>query len=119
MIALHEQYRPSTFDDVVGQDKAIARFRMVSKRGIGGRAYWLSGKSGTGKTTIARLLAREIADALNIRESNARDLTVSDVRDLEGAMHTYGMGERTGKAWIFNESHRLRSDVVTRLLTSR
>lgn len=118
MIKLHEQYRPTTFDDVVGQDKAIARFRAVARRGIGGRAFWISGKSGTGKTTIARLIAREIASELNILESNARDLSVSDVRDLERAMHTYGMGKRTGRAWIFNESHRMRSDVVTRLLTT-
>ena len=118
MQSLHEQYRPQAWSDVVGQDKAIARFRAVAKRGIGGRAYWLSGKSGTGKTTIARLIAREIAEERNIRESNARDLTIGDIRDLEGAMHTYGMGARTGKAWIFNESHKLRSDVVTRLLTT-
>ena len=118
MIALHEQYRPATFDDVVGQDKAIARFRKVSRRGIGGRAYYITGKSGTGKTTIARLIAREIADPFNIDESNAQDLSIGGVRELERSMHLYGMGERTGRAWIFNESHRMRSDVVTRLLTT-
>ena len=47
---LHEQYRPQEWSSVVGQDKAIARFQTVAKRGIGGRCFWITGKSGTGKT---------------------------------------------------------------------
>ena len=50
---------------VVGQGKAIRRIDVLRKRGLSGRAYWLSGQSGTGKTTIARLLAAEIADDFN------------------------------------------------------
>ncbi len=35
---LHEQYRPSTWDDVVGQDKPLARINALRKRGLSGRA---------------------------------------------------------------------------------
>jgi DNA polymerase III gamma/tau subunit len=49
---LTEQYRPQTLDDVVGQDKIIQRIRGLAKRGLAGRAYWLSGQSGTGKTRL-------------------------------------------------------------------
>lgn len=45
-VQLHEKHRPATFAEVVGQDKAIKRLRTVANRGIGGRAYWISGKSG-------------------------------------------------------------------------
>ena len=61
MTALYEQYRPRTFDEVVGQDKAIGKVEALRKRGLAGRAYWISGQSGTGKTTIARLIAAEVA----------------------------------------------------------
>lgn len=118
MTPLHEQYRPSTFSQVIGQDKALHRFHTVAKRGIGGRAYYLTGKSGVGKTTIGRLIAREIADPCCILESNAQDWTVADVRGLETAMHFYGMGAKTGRAWILNEAHKMKSSVVTRLLTT-
>ena len=68
---LHEQYRPREWSEIVGQEKVIARIRQIAKRGLAGRAYWLSGQSGTGKTTIARLIAAEVASAWCIEESGA------------------------------------------------
>jgi replication-associated recombination protein RarA len=59
---LHEQYRPRQWSEVIGQDKALERIGQLRKRGLAGRAFWLSGQSGTGKTTIAKLLAAEIAE---------------------------------------------------------
>src|SRR5262249_4680832 len=59
---LTEQYRPKTWQDVVGQDKVVNRLLALRRRGLAGRAYWLSGPSGTGKTTIARLIAAEVAE---------------------------------------------------------
>ena len=55
---LAETYRPKTFADVVAQDKVIDRIRTVGRHGLGGRAFWIAGQSGTGKTTIARLIAQ-------------------------------------------------------------
>ena len=56
---LCDQYRPQTWSDVVGQDKAIAKIDALRKRGLGGRAYWISGQSGTGKSSIGRLIQVE------------------------------------------------------------
>ena len=47
---LAEKYRPKTWQDVIGQDKAISRNQQLAKRGLAGRAYWLSGASGTAKS---------------------------------------------------------------------
>ena len=60
---LHESYRPHAWSDVIGQDKALAKIDALRKRGLSGRSYWISGQSGTGKTTIARLIAAEVAEA--------------------------------------------------------
>ncbi len=59
---LTEQYRPKQWSEVVGQNKVIRRIQQLARRGLGGRAYWLSGGSGQGKSTIGRLIASEIAD---------------------------------------------------------
>ena len=54
---LQDQYRPRLWTEVVGQDKILAKIDQLRNRGLSGRAYWLSGQSGVGKTTIARLIA--------------------------------------------------------------
>ncbi len=114
---LHEQYRPTTWSDVVGQDKIIAKIRGLAKRGLTGRAFWLSGQSGTGKTTLARLIAAEVADEFCIDEVDAGDLTLDRLRDIERSQWIRGMGQRGGRAYVINEAHGLRAPVVRKLLT--
>ena len=113
---LAEQYRPRSWADVVGQDKVVLRVQALAKRGLSGRAYWLSGQSGTGKTTIARLIAAAVADELCIQEVDAAALTVGQLRDLEREMGVRGWGERGGRAYVVNEAHALRKDVIRQLL---
>ncbi len=102
--------------DVVGQDKAIRRIDAIRKRGLGGRAYWISGASGIGKTTIARLLAADVADPFNVEEIDATDLTPAALRIIERTMSLYGMGERNGRAFIVNEAHGLSKSAIRQLL---
>ncbi len=113
---LYEKYRPATWADVVGQEKAIKRINTIRKRGLGGRAFWISGASGIGKTTIARLLAADIADPFNVQEVDATDLTASALRTIERDMGFFGMDERNGRAYIVNEAHGLRKDAIRQLL---
>ncbi len=113
---LAEQYRPQTWSDVVGQAKVVKRIRDLAKRSLTGRAYWISGQSGTGKTTIARLIAAEVADSFGIEEVDASALTVAQLRELEREMQIRGWGERGGRAYIINEAHGLRKDVIRQLL---
>jgi len=118
MQPLFEQYRPKSWNDVIAQEKIIARIDQLRRRGLAGRAYWLSGQSGTGKTTIALLLAHEVADPFNVVEVDASELTSAAVRDLERSLQTRGLGERSGRAVVINESHGLRRDTVRQLLVT-
>jgi DNA polymerase-3 subunit gamma/tau len=113
---LADRYRPATWADVVGQDKIVTRLRTLAKRGLAGRAYWISGQSGTGKTTIARLIAQEVADAFMVTEVDAAALTVSELQELERQMQVCGWGEKTGRAYLVNEAHALRKPVIRQLL---
>ena len=80
MRPLYEEYRPRCWDDLVGQDKAVRQAKALGKRGYGGRAYWISGASGVGKTTVARLIAAEVADDHYVQELEASALTAARLR---------------------------------------
>lgn len=116
MTPLHEQYRPATWSDVVGQDKAVAKIQALAKRGLSGRAFWIAGQSGTGKSTLARLIAQDVVDPFCTEEIDATDLTPARLRDIERGMAMLGFGERNGRAYIVNEAHGLRKDTIRQLL---
>ena len=112
---IYEEYRPTAWEQVIGQEKAVKRLRAIGRRGYGGKAFLLVGQSGTGKTTLARILAGEIADPWATEEIDATDLTPAGLRRIEDAMQLYAMG-KGGRAYIVNEVHGLRRDTMRQLL---
>jgi replication-associated recombination protein RarA len=116
---LYARYQPTNWDEVVGQDEGLARLENLRSRGgLSGRAYWLSGPSGTGKSTIARLIADEIADPIKIDEIDASTLLVPHVQEIERRSHCFGIGAKSGRAYLVNEAHGLRKDTVRQLLVT-
>lgn len=118
-LKLFEKYRPSSFDEVLGQDKAIKQIERVLKNGWGGKAYWLSGTSGIGKTTLARIIAEVGADKFYIEEFDSADsLGIDALHKIEQTMYLYGgfSDNKSGRAFIVNESHGLRKMIVRKLL---
>ena len=59
-IVLYRQYRPLTFDDVVGQEAAVTALRQSIASKKLAHAYLFCGQHGTGKTTIAKIFARAV-----------------------------------------------------------
>ena len=114
---MHEQHRPKDWSEVTGQNKVIAKLDVLRRRGLGGRAYWLAGQSGTGKTTIARLIAAEIADEFGIDEIDAQHCTPARIAELERSCRcrTFGKG---GRAIIINEAHGLSKSAIRQLLVT-
>jgi len=113
---LYEKYRPLTFEDVLGQSKAVKQIKRLIERNPRGQAFWISGASGTGKTTLARIIASHKADSFYINEYDSADvLTVSELDQLENDMRYYAFG-KGGRAYIINEAHGLRKPIIRRLL---
>ncbi len=116
---LFERYRPQTWAEVVGQDRAIAIVKAVAKYGYAGRAWFITGARGTGKTTIARLIAREVAEDLNVIElGDGAALDQPQLDRLVRQSDTYGMSAngKHGRAFIVNEAHGLKPSIIRQLL---
>jgi len=116
-----EQYRPRQWSEVVGQDKAVKLIRRGGAlKGFGGNPWWISGKSGTGKTTLAYLIARELTQPGAIEEIDGTEVNrewIQHVSDRIGAriLDLDGSG-KTGRAYIVNEAHGIKGGMITQLL---
>lgn len=114
---LYRKYRPMSFSDVIGQDHIVKVLDASIKNGKFGHAYLFSGSRGTGKTSVARIFAKELGcKSSDIYEIDAASNTgVDDVREIREAVHTLPY-ESPYKVYIFDEAHMLSKAAWNALL---
>lgn len=115
--ALYRKYRPETFADVKDQDHVVSVLEGAIKKGSIPHAILFSGGRGTGKTTLARIFAKEIGTSeVDLYEIDAAsNRGIDDIRELREAVHTLPY-ESKQKVYIIDEVHMLTKEAFNALL---
>ena len=115
--ALYRKYRPQKFSEVFGQDHIVKVLKSSIEIQNIAHAYIFSGSRGTGKTSVARIFAKEIGTTSNdISEIDAASNTgVDDIRALNESVSTLPF-ESKYKVYILDEAHMLSKQAWNALL---
>jgi DNA polymerase-3 subunit gamma/tau len=106
-LALYRKYRPKTFAEVRGQDQVVSVLTGALAKGNIGHAYLFTGSRGTGKTSVARIFAREIG-------TQDTDLYELDAASNRG-INTLPFNSPY-KVYIIDEVHMLTKEAFNALL---
>jgi DNA polymerase III subunit gamma/tau len=128
--SLYRRHRPGSFDEVVGQTHVVRTLRNAVEQGKVHHAYLFVGSRGTGKTSMAKILARSLncerggptvtpcgecescvtiaaGTSIDVIEMDAAsNRSVDDVRDLRERV-AYAPAGGHWKVYILDEAHML------------
>jgi DNA polymerase III subunit gamma/tau len=136
--ALYRKYRPQTFADVVGQEPVVRTLTNAIEQGKVRQAYLFAGPRGTGKTSMARILAKSVncahgptatpdgtchacvaianGTSLDVIEMDAASQRgIDDIRDIRDRVVLQPV-EGQYKVYILDEAHQLTDAAWNALL---
>lgn len=140
-LVLYRKYRPKNFSDLVGQEHIVKTLTNAIKTDKVAHAYLFTGQRGTGKTTVARLLAKAVncvskdknqsyepcnkcSACKEINEAKSLDLIeidaasnrgIDEIRELRDGIKFSPTNLKT-KVFIIDEVHQLTKEAFNALL---
>lgn len=139
-LVLYRKYRPQSFSEVIGQEHVVKTITNALCSNMISHAYIFSGPRGSGKTTIARLLAKAVnchkrkqgdfepcnicSSCKEIKQGRSLDLIeidaashrgIDEIRDLREGIR-FSPNKEKYKVFIIDESHQLTKEAVNALL---
>ena len=138
-LALYRKYRPKTFGEIVGQEHVVQTLRNAVISNLISHAYLFSGPRGSGKTSMARLLAKAVncldfsgsgepcnkcSACIEFNEGKTIDLIeidaasnrgIEEIRELKEGI-AFSPVKLKYKVFIVDEAHQLTKEAANALL---
>jgi DNA polymerase-3 subunit gamma/tau len=108
---LYLKHRPTSFDEIVGQERAVQVIEKFVERKAVPHAILFTGPSGVGKTTLARIIKDEVGcgdrDLIEMNASEKRGIDA--IREIQQKCRMAPQAGRC-RVWIIDEAHGFTSD---------
>lgn len=116
-MALYHKHRPSSFDDVIGNEKTVEILRKSVSGEDRPHAFLLHGPTGCGKTTLGRIIAKELGCVgSDFREVDSAEFRgIDTIRDMRKQAR-YQPLEGPCRVWLLDECHKMSNDAQSALL---
>lgn len=137
-LVLYRKYRPQTFSEIIGQEHIVRTLTNAISSDMISHAYLFSGPRGSGKTSIARLLAKAVncenlqgfepcnkcSSCLETMEGRSMDLIeidaashrgIDEIRELIDGIR-FAPVKSKSKVFIIDECHQLSKEAANALL---
>jgi len=137
-LVLYRKYRPQTFEEVIGQEHIVTTLRNAVISGLISHAYLFSGPRGSGKTTLARIVAKAVncqkpkngepcntcVPCAEISKGNALDVVeidaasnrgIDEIRELKEGIR-FAPSTLKYKVFVIDEAHQLTKEAANALL---
>lgn len=120
----YTKYRPKGFKDIVGQENIVVTLQKSLKNNSFGHAYFFYGPKGTGKTSLARIFAKELQQNENVLKGQCSDVIEIDAASNRGIDNIKDIIEKANwpprdnpyKIYIIDECHQLTPEANNALL---
>ncbi len=122
--ALYRKYRSKSLDEIIGQEHITTTLKQALASGRISHAYLFTGPRGTGKTSIARILAHEINQLPYTDDSSHMDIIeidaasnrrIDEIRELREKVYVAPTSAKY-KVYIIDEVHMLTKEAFNALL---
>lgn len=139
-MVLYRKYRPQAFSEIIGQEHIVKTLSNAISSGMISHAYLFSGPRGSGKTTIARILAKSLncrnrkegefepcgkcSSCMEVKEGRSLDLIeidaashrgIDEIRELREGIR-FSPAKEKYKVFILDEAHQLTKEAFNALL---
>ncbi len=116
-MGLDLKHRPKSFDRIIGNEDTVEALESYLTKKDLNHSFLFTGPSGTGKTTLARIVAGELGcEGMDFTEMNSADFRgIDTIRNIRQQM-VFPPMEGKNRGWLLDEAHKLSNDAMNSLL---